>query len=60
MKLFNKVFTRLFLCVVVVLGIWAVCFFYAMMNEITDEVDDTLEDYSELIMKRRVYPTCWR
>lgn len=52
MKLFNKVFTRLFLCVVVVLGIWAVCFFYAMMNEITDEVDDTLEDYSELIIRR--------
>lgn len=52
MKLFNKVFIRLFLCIVVVLGIWAVCFFYAMMDEITDEVDDTLEDYSELIIRR--------
>lgn len=52
MKLFYKVFIRLFICVVAVLGIWAVCFYYAMMDEITDEVDDTLEDYSEMIIRR--------
>lgn len=52
MKLFNGVFLRLLICVVVVLLLWAVGFYYAMMDEITDEVDDSLEDYSELIIIR--------
>ena len=40
------------ICVVVVLLLWAVGFYYAMMDEITDEVDDSLEDYSEMIIIR--------
>ena len=52
MKLFNGVFLRLLICVVVVLLLWAVGFYYAMMDEITDEVDDSLEDYSEMIIIR--------
>ena len=52
MKLFNGVFLRLLLCVVVVLLLWAVGFYYAMMDEITDETDDSLEDYSEMIIVR--------
>ena len=35
-----------------VLAIWAMCFYYAMMDEINDEVDDSLEDYSEQIIVR--------
>ncbi len=52
MKLFYKVFVRLFFGIVIVLGVWAVIFYYAMMDEITDEVDDALEDYSEVIIRR--------
>ncbi len=37
---------------VVVLTLWAVLFYCAMIEEITDEVDDSLEDYSEMIMIR--------
>lgn len=52
MKLFNRVLTRLSASIVVVLTLWAVLFYYAMMDEITDEIDDSLEDYSEMIIIR--------
>lgn len=52
MKLSYKVFSRLSVGIVAVLSIWAVCFYYAIMDEVTDEVDDSLEDYSELIIRR--------
>ena len=52
MKLFNRVFLHLSLWSMGVLAIWAMCFYYAMMDEINDEVDDSLEDYSEQIIIR--------
>ena len=52
MKLFNRVFLHLSLWSMGVLAIWAMCFYYAMMDEINDEVDDSLEDYSEQIIVR--------
>lgn len=52
MKLSYRVFSRLSVGVVAVLSIWAVCFYYAIMDEVTDEVDDSLEDYSEMIIRR--------
>ena len=38
--------------VIVVLTAWAALFYVAMVDEINDEVDDTLEDYSDLIITR--------
>lgn len=52
MKLFNKVLLNLLFGAVVVLLGWAVCFYMGIMEEINDEVDDSLEDYSELIIVR--------
>ncbi len=52
MKLFYRVFVHLSIGIVLVLTLWAVYFYYAMMGEINDEVDDTLEDYTELIIIR--------
>ena len=52
MKLLNRVLIRLSACMVVVLTLWAVLFYCAMIEEITDEVDDSLEDYAEMIMIR--------
>ena len=52
MKLFNQVLSHLLLGVVVVLFGWAICFYMGIMEEINDEVDDSLEDYSELIIIR--------
>lgn len=52
MKLFHLVLWRLSLALVVILTLWA-CFFYmAVMEEVNDEVDDSLEDYSEQLIVR--------
>ena len=52
MKLFNRVLIHLMVGIVVVLSGWAMFFYWGIMDEITDEVDDSLEDYSELIITR--------
>ena len=52
MKLFNRVLMRWALAVLLVLAGWAVVFYGGIMGEINDEVDDSLEDYSELIIIR--------
>lgn len=52
MKLFYRVLIHLLIGIAVVLTAWAVCFYMAIVDEINDEVDDSLEDYSELIIIR--------
>lgn len=52
MKLFYRVLIHLLVGILVVLSGWAFVFYWGMMAEITDEVDDSLEDYSELIIIR--------
>ena len=52
MKLFYRVLIHLLIGIVVVLSGWAVCFYFAIVDEINDEIDDSLEDYSELIIIR--------
>ena len=52
MKLFYRVLIHLLTGVFVVLLGWAVVFYWGMMEEVNDEVDDSLEDYSEFIIMR--------
>lgn len=52
MRLFTRVQLHLLVAVLAVLVGWAVVFYASIVNEITDEVDDSLEDYSELIIIR--------
>lgn len=52
MKLFYHVMIRLSVGIILVLTGWAVCFYFVMVDEINDEIDDSLEDYSELIIIR--------
>lgn len=52
MKLFYRVLIHLLIGIFVILLGWAVVFYMGMMEEINDEVDDSLEDYTELIIKR--------
>jgi len=52
MKLFYRVLINLLVGIFVILLGWAVVFYMGMMEEINDEVDDSLEDYTELIIKR--------
>lgn len=52
MKLFYRVLIHLLGGILVVLSGWAFVFYWGMMQEVNDEVDDSLEDYSELIIMR--------
>ena len=52
MKLFYHVLFRLSVGIILILTAWAVFFYAAIIDEINDEVDDSLEDYSELIIIR--------
>ena len=52
MKLFYRVLIHLLGGILVVLSGWAFVFYWCMMQEVNDEVDDSLEDYSELIIMR--------
>lgn len=52
MKLFHLVQWRISLALIVVLTVWAGFFYMAVVEEVNDEVDDTLEDYSEGLIIR--------
>lgn len=54
MKLFYRVIGRLSVALIIILTIWAGLFYYALMDEVNDEVDDALEDYSEVIITRHL------
>ncbi len=52
MKLFYRILLRLSIGTTLVLTAWAALFYVAIIDEINDEVDDSLEDYSETIIIR--------
>lgn len=52
MKLTHTVTLRLSLVAAFVLALWSVFFYLAVMEEVRDETDDSLEDYSELVIIR--------
>ena len=52
MKLFYLVMWRMSAMLVVILTCWAVLFYLAVMEEVNDEVDDSLSDYAESLIIR--------
>lgn len=52
MRLLHIVTLRLSLLAAIVMAFWSVLFYFALINEIDDEVDDSLETYSEVVMLR--------
>lgn len=52
MKLFHLVMWRMSAILVVILTCWAVLFYLAVMEEVNDEVDDSLSDYAESLIIR--------
>lgn len=52
MKLIVRIFTRLMPALLIIITLWGVFFYVAIMDEVNDEVDDSLENYSELIIIR--------
>ncbi len=52
MKLIYRLTKRLAIILLPIMLLWAGIFYYAMVNEINDETDDSLEDYAALIVQR--------
>ena len=52
MKLIYYIIIRISLVLSVLLTGWAILFYFTVMDEVNDEVDDSLEDYSEIIIIR--------
>lgn len=52
MKLIYRIISRLSIALFVLLAAWAALFYYIIVDEINDETDDALEDYSEQIITR--------
>ena len=52
MKLITRIALRLTLALAPLMTLWAVLFYFTMIEEINDEMDDNLEAYSETIIVR--------
>ncbi|MDE5639057.1 MAG: HAMP domain-containing histidine kinase [Odoribacter sp.] len=52
MKLIYRILYRLSVALLIVLGIWGAFFYLTVIDEINDETDDSLEDYSEMIIRK--------
>ena len=52
MKLIYRIALRLSLLLLPLMALWAALFYYAMVDEINDEADDALDDYSERLIVR--------
>ena len=53
MKLVNRITYRLSAALLILFAVWGALFYFIMIEEINDEADDTLEDYSEVIISRK-------
>ena len=50
MKLLHYTYRKLSLLLLLVMAVWGVLFYYAIIDEVMDETDDTLENYSEILI----------
>ncbi|MFI3281482.1 MAG: HAMP domain-containing sensor histidine kinase [Rikenellaceae bacterium] len=51
MKLIYHIMLRVVISMATILGVWAYIFFSTIVDEVQDETDDVLEDYSALIIQ---------
>ncbi len=52
MKLIYRVISRLSVALLLLLALWATLFYFIIVDEINDETDDSLEEYTEQIIMR--------
>ncbi|MDD2646294.1 MAG: HAMP domain-containing sensor histidine kinase [Bacteroides sp.] len=52
MRLVYKILIRISLAVIVLFAIWGAIFYYSIMEEVDDELNDALEVYSDQIIKK--------
>jgi len=57
MKLLNHTLLYLSASLVFILSTWAVVFYFSMMDEVYDSIDDGLENYKILIIKKAIQDT---
>ena len=50
MKLNNRFLFFITISISIILSVWAVLFYYSILEEVYDEVDDQLDNYAQLIM----------
>lgn len=54
MKLIHNIAVRLSVALLPVIGLWAMVFYFVIVDEINDEADDLLESYDEQLMVRKL------
>lgn len=52
MKLLHYTYRKLSLLLFLLIAVWGVLFYYAIIDEVVDETDDTLENQSEILIKK--------
>ena len=48
MKLVYYTYRKISLLLFVLMAVWGVLFYYAIIDEVVDETDDTLENYADI------------
>ncbi len=56
MKLLSYTYRKLALLLFLLMAVWGVLFYYAIIDEVVDETDDTLENYGEILMESASRP----
>lgn len=51
MKLLQYTYRKLALLLLLLMVVWGILFYYTIINEVVDETDDTLENYSKILIK---------
>lgn len=54
MKLFNRILLQISPILILVMSLWAFFFYHTIINEINDEVDDSLEEYAEMVIIKKL------
>ena len=55
MKLLSYTYRKLALPLFLLMAVWGVLFYYAIIDEVVDETDDTLENYGEILMESALH-----
>lgn len=55
MKLLSYTYRKLAFLLFLLMAVWGVLFYYAIIDEVVDETDDTLENYGEMLMESALH-----
>lgn len=55
MRLLSYTYRKLALLLFLLMAVWGVLFYYAIIDEVVDETDDTLENYGEILMESALH-----